>query len=54
MTCPCPVFRHQAKGVRITFHPGRAQPYTVLKSTHGHEYRVHRFYATLKAAVAWL
>ncbi len=53
MTCPCPVFRHQAKGVRITYHPGRAQPYVVLKMTN-HHWRVYGFYATLEAAVAWL
>ncbi len=53
MTCPCPVFRYQAQGARITFHPGRAQPYTVWKSLSGH-YSVHRFYATLGAAQEWL
>ncbi len=53
MTCPCRVFTYQGKTVRITFHPGRAQPYTVLKRSH-HYYRVYGFCATLKAAVAWL
>ncbi len=54
MTCPCPVFRHQSKGVRITFHPGRAQAFTVWKSLSGHEYSVYGFYATLEAAQEWL
>ncbi len=53
MTCPCRVFTYQGKNVRITYHPGRAQPYCVWKRGHRH-YCVYGFYATPEGAVAWL
>ncbi len=54
MTCPCPVFKYEAEGVRITYHPGRQQPYAAWTRNGVGDFLINRFYATLKAAVAWL
>ena len=52
MKCSCPVFKHEAGGVRITYHRGRQQPFTVWKRAAGNTFHVHGFYATLEAVAA--
>ena len=56
MKCSCPVFKYEAKGVRITYHRGRRQPYAVwvraeakYRGDPARKFFVHGFYATLEA-----